>query len=64
MQPDERVVWMRAKPGRKVIQIIEPMPVGFSVTTQWFEDEKVVRQDCDVAIREGIPTEGSAKRMG
>jgi hypothetical protein len=53
---DERITWIRAKPGRKVIQIIEPMPVGFSVTTQWWENEKIKRQDCEVSIREGPPS--------
>jgi hypothetical protein len=60
MKPDERVVWIRAAPGRKIVQTIEPMPTGFSVTTQWFENGKLFRQDCEVAIREGVLGSGGA----
>lgn len=61
MNDDERVVWLRAKPGRKVIQIIEPAPCGFSVTTQWIEGGQLVRQDAHVAVR---PVNGNGEAKG
>lgn len=62
-QHDERVVWVRAAPGRKLIQIIEPMPAGFSVTTQYFENGELTRQDCNVCIRPAL-SEGGAATFG
>ena len=60
---DERVVWVRAAPNRKLVQEIEPTPTGFSVTTQWLENDRVVRQDCNIAIREGQSGAGAAMSL-
>lgn len=59
---DERIVWVRAGSGRKVVQIIERMPIGFSVTTQWWQGETLERQDCEVAITD-VASNGQAKEM-
>lgn len=63
VRPDDRIVWVRARPGRKLVQIIEPMPVGFSVTTQWWQGETLERQDVEVAIRDSS-SKGVAREMG
>jgi hypothetical protein len=60
---DERIVWVRAAPGRKIVQTIEPMPEGFSVTTQWLDRGEVFRQDCEVSIREMPPISGEAAKI-
>jgi len=57
---DSRIVWVREKPGRQVVQTIEPTPTGFSITTQWLENGKLFRQDCEVAVRDGVSCSGGA----
>jgi hypothetical protein len=61
---DERITWVRAEPGRKIVQTIEPGPHGFSVTTQWFEKDGLFRQDCEVSIVDGLLCGGDAGKMG
>jgi hypothetical protein len=63
VQNDERIVWVRAKPGRRLVLTVDPTPSGFSVTTQWLERGEVVRQDCEVSIREGMPAGGGAASL-
>ncbi len=53
MADDPRIVWVRAAPGRKIIQEIEAMPCGFSVITRWHEGGIVTRQDCELSITDG-----------
>ena len=70
---DERLQWALAAPKRKLVQIIEPAPDGWSVTTQRVEganedvdaaikvlEKNVVRQDCEIAIRGGVRSSGGA----
>ena len=47
---DERLEWMRAAPGRRIEQVIEPVPAGTSVTTRWIEHDLLVRQDCHISL--------------
>lgn len=60
---DERVVWVREKPGRKLVQTIEPIPQGFSVTTEWFQNGELHRRDCEIALREGLESKGAAQHF-
>ena len=62
MQADERITWVRDEPNRKIVQIIEPTPDGFSVTTEWWDNGEKVRQDCEVSIRTAF-SNGKAKEM-
>lgn len=59
---DERLVWMRAAPGRRIEQVIEPTPSGISVTTKWIEADQLVRQDCAIEL-DDVPANGSAAEM-
>ena len=59
MQSDPRLVWVMAEPGRKVVQTIEPTPQGWSVTTQWVENDQVKRQDCEIALRRSATSLGT-----
>lgn len=47
---DERLAWMRAAPGRRIEQVIEPVPTGYSVTTRWIEHGTLHRQDCHISL--------------
>lgn len=60
-QSDERLIWVRGGPGRKVVQIIEPAGEMWSVTTQWFEKDELKRQDCEVALPRGVASRAQAK---
>lgn len=60
---DERITWVRERPSRKLVQIIEPIPTGFSVTTQWIENGEIARQDCEISIREAPPMDGGAGKL-
>jgi hypothetical protein len=60
---DERIVWVRASPGRKIIQTIEAIPTGFSVTTEWVECGELFRRDCEISIREVPGMSGDAAEL-
>lgn len=59
---DERVVWVRKRPGRKLVLILEPIPDGFSITTQWLQGENLERQDCEIAVMRGLESTGIANK--
>lgn len=60
-QHDERLVWVRGGPGRKVVQIIEPAGDLWSVTTEWMENDKLYRRDCEVALARGVAAQSKAQ---
>lgn len=54
---DERLDWMRAAPGRRIEQVIEPVPAGTSVVTRWIEHGDLVRQDTHITL-DAVPMDG------
>lgn len=63
MTPDERLVWIKAAPGRSLVQTIEPVPCGLSVTTAYYQGEDKVRQDVAIVV-DAEALHGSAGRAG
>lgn len=59
---DERITWVRAAPGRKIVQTIEPIPNGFSVTTEWVGSDPP-RKDCEIVLREMPGMGGDAGKL-
>lgn len=59
---DERLDWMRVAPGRRIEQVIEPVPAGTSITTKWIEQDVLVRQDCHISL-DNMPMDGAAAEM-
>lgn len=63
MTPDERLLWVKAKAGRRLVQTIEPAPCGLSVTTAYFQGEEKVRQDIAIVVEQQA-MQGDAGRAG